>query len=526
MKELPIGIQSISEIVNRNCVYADKTDFAQQLMKEGKYYFMSRPRRFGKSLFLNTLQEIFKGNKKLFKGCKIYNSQYTWEKHPVLLLDFSQILNTTTEQFETALQEALHDVAEFYGISITGSSSQSLLKRLVIALAKKNQVVALIDEYDQPIINNLKNPEVAEKNRDLLKNFFGTLKSLDIYVKFTFVTGVSKFSQVSLFSGPNNLKDITMDPRYADMMGYTEKELRLCFLEHVQAIVKKRHRLGKEEEIFKEVQKWYNGYRFSEKEITVYNPFSTLLFLDTGKAESYWYRTGTPSFLIEQIKKHPQSIVPLAGATASKAQLLDISDIEQVDLKALMFQTGYLTICGHTPMTNRYSLDFPNQEVKNAFLDSLIHQFAPITPTLSDECQEALDHHNLPLFVDQMRMMFSSFPYQLFTRASEHTYQGLLLGILKGMGFEVEGEKEMNLGRIDLVLKTLKTIYLFEFKLDSTADIALKQIYQKKYSHPYRKQGKQIAIVGMNFSSKLHNISDWKGELLSEAGEHVHMLHA
>ncbi|MEM7176022.1 MAG: AAA family ATPase, partial [Chlamydiota bacterium] len=342
MKKLPIGIQSIVEILEEKQLYVDKTLLAKQLIDEGKHYFLSRPRRFGKSLFVNTLEHIFKGNKELFKGCQIYESNYDWQEYPVIHFDFSQILNKTSKKLETGLEESLQDIAEFYGISIAGSSVQTQLKRLIVNLAKKNKVVVLIDEYDKPIINNLNKLEVAQQNRDLMRDFFGVLKGLDQYLKFTFFTGVSKFSQVSIFSGLNNLTDITMNPKYATLMGYTEEEVKRDFKEYVEETAKERGQ--KAPSILSQLRKWYNGYRFTEEATSVYNPYSTLRFLSEHKPQSYWYATGTPSFLIDQVKKHPQSVVMLKGLKVSKAMLSDISKLDRIDLAALMFQTGYLTI--------------------------------------------------------------------------------------------------------------------------------------------------------------------------------------
>ncbi len=274
-------------------------------------------------------------------------------------------------------------MASSVGMSIDAPSIQEGLEALVIGLSKDNRVVVLVDEYDSAIINNLKDPKIAEQNRDLLKTFFGTLKSLDCYLKFTFVTGVSKFSQVSLFSGPNNLTDITMDPRYAGMMGYTEEELKINFQYYIQDIVTKRsnqRNLVSEESIIDEIRIWYNGYRFSEKELSVYNPYSTLRYFSAKKAESYWYGTGTPSFLIDEARKHPQSVVPLRGTSALKSTLSDISRLDRIHLAALMFQTGYLTIRGYNSEENSYDLDFPNKEVKEAFFNSLLQEFAEVDP--------------------------------------------------------------------------------------------------------------------------------------------------
>ena len=526
MKKLPIGIQNIREILEENQVYVDKTGFAKDLIETGKHYFMSRPRRFGKSLFLNTLEEIFKGNKELFKSCQIYNSDYDWEEYPVLYLDFAQILNKSPQQLETGLKESLQDMANLHKISVTGFSSQSQLKRLVMELAKKNRVVVLVDEYDSPIINNLKNIELAEQNRDLMKDFFGTLKSLDRYLKFTFVTGVSKFSQVSLFSGPNNLTDITMDPRYAGMMGYTGEEIKQSFSKHIQAIVKKRNAKGKqisERDVLEEIREWYNGYRFSEKTLSVYNPYSTLLFLDAMKPKSYWYRTGTPSFLIDEVKKHPQSVIPLSGTSATESMLSDISKLDRIHLSALMFQTGYLTIQDYNPEEDSYKLGFPNREVKQAFFNSLLQEFTEIEPLevsrKAEQVRKDLENFDLQSFIQIMNVHFAKIPYHLFTHAKEGFYQTVFFTFLEKSGIKTSAEIATNIGRIDLIFETPKVIYIFELKLNKSSNSAFNQAEGKKYKERYLRDGKEIMVLGINFSSTSHNISEWKGALFSSSGK-------
>ncbi len=322
IKKLPIGIQSITKILSKEeYVYIDKTGFAKELIEgAAPHYFLSRPKSFGKSVFLDTLKEIFKGNKELFRGCQIYNSDYNWRKYPIIYLDFSKMANTTPELLEISLKEALQDVANLYEESISGATSLSQLNRLTTALSRYDPVVILIDEYDKPVIDRLDDLNVAKANRDILKGFFGVLKALDTQLRFTFTTGVSKFSQVSLFSGPNNLRDITMNPAYANLMGYTEEELRQCFTPHIQAIAQQRSQSGNqvtEEEVLEEIRYWYNGYRFSESEAGVYNPFSTLNFMEDKKPKAYWYSSGTPSFLIDQVKKRSQSMVSLDVTTAT-----------------------------------------------------------------------------------------------------------------------------------------------------------------------------------------------------------------
>ena len=297
MKNLPIGIQTIQEIITKDYIYVDKTQFALELIQTGKHYFLSRPRRFGKSLFVSTLKEIFKGNKALFEGCHIAASNYDWKPYPVLLLDFGNIANETPKELKVDLRDALNTIGEEQGIEVVKPSLQSQLKALIKALASKERVVVLIDEYDKPLIDNLHNLEVAEGNRRLLQDFFGALKSLDEYIEFTFITGVSKFSKVSLFSGANHLNDISMNTQYAAMMGYTQEELIECFDEHIQAIVQERNQQGEpstKEEVLAQIKDWYNGYRFSKAETYVYNPFSTLKYLAEKESNSYWFATGTP----------------------------------------------------------------------------------------------------------------------------------------------------------------------------------------------------------------------------------------
>ncbi|MEL7063906.1 MAG: AAA family ATPase, partial [Bacteroidota bacterium] len=279
MKKLPIGIQSIRHILTEGYVYVDKTQFALELIENRKHCFFSRPRRFGKSLFLSTLKEIFGGNKELFKGYHIYDSDYDWQPHPVLHLDFYRIPSHDPITFQESLKRKLQGLAKAHQLSIETPTPEEGLEALVTSLSTNHPVVVLVDEYDSPIIKNLNNLKVAEQNRELLQNFFGTLKSQEEHIRFTFVTGISKFSQVSLFSGANHLKDITMIPQYAGMMGYTEEELRQYFDEHLQAIVQERSAQGQpvtKQDVLAEIKAWYNGYRFSKGDTCVYNPFSTL----------------------------------------------------------------------------------------------------------------------------------------------------------------------------------------------------------------------------------------------------------
>ncbi|MEL6539361.1 MAG: AAA family ATPase [Bacteroidota bacterium] len=411
MKKLPIGIQSIQEIIDGGYVYVDKTNFAYQLISTGKHYFLSRPRRFGKSLFLNTLAAIFRGNKELFKDCAIYKTDYDWAVYPVISMSLYKISSRTLKDFEEGLKRMVRNAASLHQLSVDIPTPQEGIDALVKALSKKHnqQVVVLIDEYDKPIISNLNNLTVAEDNRQLIREFFGTLKELDEFLKFTFVTGISKFSKVSLFSGGNHLDDITMDPAYATMLGYTEEELRDAFHEHIQAIVKAKN--TPREAILTEVKQWYNGYRFTEDTTCVYNPFSTLKYMRIRQPQNYWYDTGTPSFLIEQTQRYPKNLLSLSGVEVSANRLSGSSKVEYIDVATLMFQTGYLTITDYSELERAYRLDFPNREVREAFLDSLLNELTDIDSLsvmrAATQLREAFETLDIPALIKALNIHFA-----------------------------------------------------------------------------------------------------------------------
>ncbi|MEL6607246.1 MAG: AAA family ATPase, partial [Bacteroidota bacterium] len=346
MKDLPLDIQSIETILkDGRYVYVDKTAFAHQLITGGvSNFFLSRPRRFGKSLFVSTLEEIFKGNKELFKDCAIYQTDYDWQPYPVAMINLYEIDTRSAYALEESIKRYLQTVANHWEVKIETPTAAEGLKSLILALYQKyqQQPVVLIDEYDRPILRNIQDQAEIGQVRGILEDFFGMLKSMSRHLRFTFVTGTSKFSKVSLFTVANILKDITMNPKYAAIMGYTEEELKTYFAEHIQLVA--QHRGCTKEEILTEVKEWYNGYRFSKAETYVYNPFSTLNYMDEQEPQSYWYTTSTPTFLIKEIQKRPATAMSLAPVSASENQLTDARTIEDIELSTLMFQTGYLTI--------------------------------------------------------------------------------------------------------------------------------------------------------------------------------------
>ncbi|MEM9416988.1 MAG: AAA family ATPase [Bacteroidota bacterium] len=528
MKKLPIGIQNIREIITDGYTYVDKTQFALDLIENGKHYFLSRPRRFGKSLFVSTLEEIFKANKSLFEGCHIYQSNYDWQPYPMVSFNFGAIANDTTEELKTNLHELLTKIGKEQGVEVNGSSLEFRLEVLVEALAKKGPVVVLIDEYDKPIIDHSHNEEVAEGNRRLLQSFFGVFKNLDKHIKFTFITGISRFSKVSLFSGANHLKDISMDARYANIAGYTYEEMVQYFDEHLQAIAQEQDR--EKAAVLAEIKAWYNGYRFTEAETYVYNPFSTLNYFDEKKPKSYWYASGTPTFLIPEIRQRPQAALSLSHMLSTQNELSDISRIGRLSLPALMFQTGYLTIQDYDAEIGAYQLDFPNQEVRGAFFDSVFNELTEVTSLVvhhsAKQLREALGKLDLAAFVSIMNTHFARIPFHASQHAKEGFYQALFLTFLELSGLQAQGEVVTNKGRIDVMCALEEVLYIFELKVDQEASIAMAQAQRQEYSQRYRQQGRKIVVMGISFSSSTRDIAEWQGDLLDEVGELIRQLDA
>ncbi len=506
-KKLPVGIQTIETIIEDGYVYVDKTDFIHTLITTGKYYFLIRPRRFGKSLLVSTLSAIFRGKKSLFKGYKIYSLPLGWNSHPVIHLDFTQVVTSNSQELHDSLLRTFHTIAKESGKSIETPSLKEGFSNLVKALSLDGKVVILVDEYDKPIVDRLNNHDVAEANRELLKSLFETLKGLDAYLQFVFITGVSKFAQVSLFSGFNNLLDITTQQEYATFLGYTEEEILNYFPDYLSEIRKRGLSL-------EQMREWYNGYRFSRRSsATVYNPHSTLNFLIAKELGSFWFRTGTPSFLIKLIREAPQELLPLSGCMASEKELLDSYNSKSMSLKALMWQTGYLTFQKHDADLNLFQLDFPNKEVRGAFFDSLVYDLVKLdsgrTTLASAECKRYLEKRQVDLFFQLINLFFANIPYNLFQDTNEAFYHAIFLSLLEAMGIRVHAEQKTNLGRIDLVVELEKSLYIFEFKLNQSAKEALQQILDKNYLEKYSRYGKHLLLIGASFNSKTRNISEW-----------------
>jgi hypothetical protein len=518
-KDLPVGIQTFKDLVEGNFVYVDKTKHLYELIKPEKgVYFLSRPRRFGKSLLVSTLSSIFKGDKELFKNLWIYDSDYTWEKHPVIKLSMANSQVGETDTMETRIKIQLNYIAEEYGIELDLKPYLDIVfTDLIHKLHTKTgmKVVVLVDEYDGPIINHINDIPKANENRDLLRNFYKVLKDEDASLRFVFLTGVSKFAKTSIFSGLNNLEILTMDQKASSLLGYTQDELEFYFKDHINEL-SKTFSLTKEKTLSK-IRYWYNGYRFSEAKIKVYNPFSTLLLFKKQKFSSHWFATGTPTFLINLIKKENPDIENFEKEVNISEFELDSYDLESIPVIPLMFDTGYLTIkeakC-RADMTS-FSLSYPNNEVKIALIHNLLAGYSEensanvssFVIALSDMILE----NDLESFMSKLKSYFASIPYDIVPKRNldEKYFQLIFYLLMRSTSFNVNIEDRTSDGRIDLVLEADDNIYLFELKIDSSAEAALKQIKDKKYYEKYSNIPKKLFLIGINFDTKTRNISEY-----------------
>lgn len=515
MKGLPIGTQTFEDIRSPNALYVDKTQYVHKLVTdEARYYFLSRPRRFGKSLLLSTLEAFFEGRKELFEGLWIADKVENWEKHPILYFDLSG-LDYQEQTLQQALKENLQFKAKKQGITLEGKIPKTMFTEFIEKLYEKTgkKVVILIDEYDKPIHDFLDKIPQAEKNRNTLKNFYGVIKSMGKYIRFCMLTGVSRFSKMSIFSELNHLRDITLEEDYAAMLGYTQEELEDYFTEHLQAVAERRETTL--DELMPIVKKWYNGYSWDGKTF-VYNPFSFMNFCVAKSFYNYWFDTGTPTFLTKLLHKNFEyNFENLVVEQFS----LSSSSIDHIDWKALLFQTGYITIKSKRVVgeEDEYNLAYPNKEVKHALLQYLLMEYNQ-NYQLSDIMQRAkhlintLQNHDIEEFVSTFNIIFASIPYQIFIADKESYYHAIVFLALQLMGLNVQAEISQAKGRVDTIIFLENSIYILEFKLDESAEIALQQIKDKGYATPYLQAGKEIYLLGLNMTSKDKKITSFVHE--------------
>jgi len=512
MKRLPVGIQTFRDIIQNDYLYVDKTDKIFDLVNNPKgVYFFSRPRRFGKSLLISTLNEIFEGEKELFKELWIYKADYAWEKHPVIRIDFSKSKARNSDELINYIVYQLDKTAQLYGISLEQTQYDIKFDELLTKLSQINKVVVLIDEYDKPIIDNIENKELAIELREILKGFYTIIKACDEYIRFVLLTGVSKFSRAGVFSGLNNLKDISMNAGYSSLLGISRQEMVSCFKEHIDQFLESEG-IDKSE-LIKKITYWYDGFCFSRSCEKVFNPFSILLLFDNAEFSNYWFESATPSFLIKLIKGKDLDLSRLDGVKVDESAFSSY-EIENLKVVPILFQTGYLTITGYDKERMEYTLAYPNFEVKNSMTECLAEAYSYVERELVHgyawKLIDALREHDFELFFDTLRVFFADIPYDLHINREKY-YQTIFYLIFYLIGLKVKAEVKTNKGRIDAVIID-KDIYIFEFKFNGDKDQALNQIKDKKYFEKYQGAGKEIYLFGVEFTDR--NIGNWVIEKL------------
>ena len=513
MKKLPVGTQDFEVLRADDCLYVDKTADIHRLVTEGRVYFLSRPRRFGKSLLVSTLKAIFEGRRDLFEGLAIDGLDYDWRKHPVLHVDFSAEKVRDAQALETYLAEQVESAAGRWGRGTGGSTYTGRLRHLLQGCAEK--VAILIDEYDKPILDHIEHPELAAEMREVLKGFYTTIKSCDAHLRFVFLTGVSKFAKMSVFSGLNNLKDISMDRRYATMLGYTQEELERYFEEGIDSLAVKEQ--CARSECIERIRAWYDGYGFASGAERVYNPFSTLLLFDTLEFRNYWYETGTPTFLVKLIREQGLDLSALGGQDVGDAAF---SSYEPEHLRPypLLYQTGYLTITAYDREFDVYRLDYPNEEVRRSFTEALVEEYTGIDRELEAghmvRLVKALRSGDMAAFFETLSVFFANIPYDIQLKQEKY-YQTIFYLVFTLLGLRMEAEVRTDRGRIDAVAQTGDTVYVFEFKLTGTAEEALEQALSREYVLKYKGAGKAVRVFGVAFDAETRNIGEWRDASLA-----------
>ncbi|MCB9493532.1 MAG: ATP-binding protein [Epsilonproteobacteria bacterium] len=518
LKKLPLGIQVFEQIIEHDYVYVDKTEYVYAMISSGSCYFLSRPRRFGKSLTLSTLDAIFSGRKELFKNLWIDKSDWGWKKYPVLRLDMSSVSCQNVQAFRQSLGVCLDLLARRHNIVIDQSwHAGDKLKAIVEQCARKGPVVVLIDEYDAPLLQHLHNIEDAECIRTELRCLYAPLKDLQKYLRFVFLTGVSRFSKTSIFSGLNNLTDLSMHGTYAALCGYTQAEIEHYFADHLD-LVAQRLRLHKSV-LIDQVRSWYNGYRFSAcSEISLYNPISVLSLLDRKEFKNFWMETGSPSFLIKLFVQGQLAPKDIDNSWVSESTLSSF-ELSNINLQTVMVQAGYLTIKDYVFKNNRsrYLLGYPNHEVKQSFIECIIQNLLKTEPTLvesyAEALRDALCQSRLEKFIDLFKELMTQIPYDLYASTEKH-YQTIFYVTCLVAGFEPIAEDHTARGRIDVTFEHEHVIYIIELKIGCSADNALAQIHEKRYYEKFLNKGKRIVLLGISFDVQAKTIGEWKQENL------------
>lgn len=512
MRKLPIGIQTFEKIREDGYLYVDKTALIYQLASGSIPYFLSRPRRFGKSLLLSTFESYFQGRKDLFEGLAIEQLETKWERYPVLHLDLNAENYSDAEALNLIINRYLNLWESEWGkdsqeISLSDRFS-GIIRRAYEATGK--QVVVLIDEYDKPLISTLLNEGLLDIYRRILKAFYGVLKSSDRYLRFVFLTGVTKFAQVSVFSDLNQLNDISLKPNYATLCGITKDELVQVFTPEIEALGK-RNRLSFDETLNR-LTAMYDGYHFGEFTEGMFNPFSLLNVFDGGKFDNYWFQTGTPTYLADTLKQSDYDIRLLINGVEVDAAAFSEYRAETRNPLPMIYQSGYLTIKDYDEELKLYTLGFPNDEVRYGFLNFLVPYYTDVTDDETGfhiaKFVRELRVGDVDAFMERLKVFFAGIPYEL-NNETERYYQTIFYIVFTLMGQFVQVEVHSTRGRADAVVKTKEQIFVFEFKLNGSAEEALKQIDEKGYLIPYTLDGKRLVKVGVNFSKETRNIEHY-----------------
>ena len=508
----PIGIQDFDKIINEGYTYVDKTELIYKLVHEGSYYFLSRPRRFGKSLLMSTLDAYFSGKRELFKNLAIEKLEEDWTAYPVLHLDLNTGKYNSKDSLTHALDDFLSRLEANYGTFHSEKTLELRFMGIIERIYHKTgkPVVILVDEYDKPLLQSINNKELQDDFRATLKAFYSVLKTQDRYIRFALLTGVTKFGKVSVFSDLNNLIDISMDEGYDTLCGITEEEMHRYFEESIQKLAE-RYKISYEETCAR-LKKRYDGYHFVEYGTGVYNPFSLLSTFRASKFGSYWFETGTPTFLVQLLQRENFYLPDLTQQQVS-ADMLNCIDAMDRNPIPVIYQSGYLTIKDYDEEFKVYTLGFPNEEVEEGFANYLLPYYAHTgsegAPMYVRNFVLALRNGKPEQFMKRMQVLFADTDYKIVGNA-ELYFQNAFYIVTKLLGFYTEVERTISDGRIDMIVKTKDYIYIFEFKYDQSADTALQQIEDKGYAKPFATDGRKIVKIGVNFSREHRCIDEWK----------------
>jgi hypothetical protein len=517
-RKLPIGIQDFEKLRTEDYVYVDKTEYVYQLTRVSWPYFLGRPRRFGKSLFLSTLKAYFLGKKELFEGLAIAGLETEWAEYPVFYLDFNVGIITDAISLLRRLDVILDGLEKQWGTSVNDNDPATRLEAVIRCASEKTgrKVVVLVDEYDKPLVNTLDNTEANKNMRNILKGFYGILKSADAYLRFVFLTGVTKFSKVSVFSDLNHLTDISMTEEFSGICGISETELRQYFEPEIKRLAEKNE-LSYQETLAK-LKKHYDGYHFAKESEGMYNPFSLLNTFFKHFFSDYWFETGTPTFLVQMLKSMDFDVKNLESDVVIPAKSIVDYQVEYSNPVPLLYQSGYLTIKKYNREYDEYVLGFPNEEVKYGFLDDILPAYVPqyaVQQNFSSASfVKKLRAGDIDGFMENIQAFYASIPYDLMKNKNkdEQYYQFIFYLLITLMGQFVQTEVKTAVGRADAVIKTADTIYVFEFKMANcgTAEEALQQIDTKDYLIPYIADGRKLVKIGAEFSEKERGLNRWK----------------